>query len=49
MTVVVIAATTHFFVDPKEEIVALVFCQHVPFDQHALSSRVRTAVMQAVE
>lgn len=43
------AATTHFFVDPKEEVVALVFCQHLPFDQHALFTRFRTAVMQAVE
>jgi len=43
------AATTHFFVDPKEEIVALVFCQHLPFDQHSLFTRFRTAVMQAVE
>lgn len=43
------AATTHFFVDPKEEVVALVFCQHLPFDQHALFTRFRTAVLQAVE
>ena len=43
------AATTHFFVDPREKVVALVFCQHVPFDQHALFTRFRTAVMQALE
>jgi CubicO group peptidase (beta-lactamase class C family) len=43
------AATTHFFVDPREKVVALVFCQHVPFDQHGLFTRFRTAVMQALE
>lgn len=43
------AATTHFFVDPREQVLALVFCQHVPFDQHGLFSRFRTAVMQALE
>jgi CubicO group peptidase (beta-lactamase class C family) len=43
------AATTHFFCDPKEQVLALVFCQHLPFDQHQLFARFRTAVMQAVE
>lgn len=43
------AATTHFFVDPREELVALVFCQHLPFDQHGLFTRFRTAVAQALE
>lgn len=43
------AATTHFFADPTERVLALVFCQHVPFDQHGLFPRFRTAVMQAVE
>ncbi|MCW5557597.1 MAG: beta-lactamase family protein [Verrucomicrobiae bacterium] len=43
------AATTHFFCDPKEDVLALVFCQHIPFDQHGLFTRFRTAVMQAVE
>lgn len=43
------AATTHFFVDAREEIVALVFCQHLPFDPNGLFTRFRTAVMQAVE
>jgi len=42
------AATTHFFVDPKESLVALVFCQHLPFDQHGLFTRFRTAVSQAL-
>lgn len=43
------AATTHFFVDPEEDLVALVFCQHLPFDQHGLFTRFRTAVAQALE
>ncbi|MBL9139004.1 MAG: beta-lactamase family protein [Verrucomicrobiales bacterium] len=43
------AATTHFFCDPKEQVLALVFCQHLPFDQHQLFGRFRTSVMQAVE
>ncbi len=43
------AATTHFFCDPKEDLVALVFCQHVPFDQHGLFTKFRTAVYQALE
>lgn len=43
------AATTHFFVDPTEDLVALVFCQHFPFDQHGLFTRFRTAVGQALE
>jgi CubicO group peptidase (beta-lactamase class C family) len=43
------AATTHFFVDPKEKLVALVFCQLNPFDKYGLFSRFRTAVYQALE
>jgi CubicO group peptidase (beta-lactamase class C family) len=43
------AATTHFFVDPQEKLLALVFCQHFPFDQHGLFTRFRTAVGQALE
>jgi CubicO group peptidase (beta-lactamase class C family) len=43
------AATTHFFCDPKEGLLALVFCQHVPFDQHGLFAKFRTAVYQALE
>ena len=43
------AATTHFFVDPGEELVALVFCQHDPFDQFGLFTRFRTAVYQALD
>lgn len=43
------AATTHFFCDPKEGLVGLVFCQHLPFDQHGLFTKFRTAVYQALE
>lgn len=43
------AATTHFFCDPQEQLLALVFCQHIPFDQHNLFTRFRTAVYQALE
>ena len=43
------AATTHFFVDPSEQLVGLVFCQHVPFDQHQLFTRFRTSIYQALE
>jgi CubicO group peptidase (beta-lactamase class C family) len=43
------AATTHCFIDPREEVVALVFCQHLPYDQHNLFVRFRTAVCQALE
>jgi CubicO group peptidase (beta-lactamase class C family) len=43
------AATTHFFVDPQEKLLSLVFCQHFPFDQHGLFTRFRTAVGQALE
>lgn len=42
------AATTHFFVDQKEQIAALLFCQHLPYDQHGLIPRFRTAVLQAL-
>lgn len=43
------AATTHFFADPKEQLIALVFCQHLPFDQHGLFSKFRTAVYQSLD
>lgn len=43
------AATTHFFVDPQEQLVALVFCQHFPFDQFGLFGRFHIAVYQALE
>lgn len=43
------AATTHFFVDPREHLVALIFAQHVPFDEHNLFSRFRNTVYQSME
>ncbi len=43
------AATTHFFVDPAEKLVGLVFTQHVPFDQHGLFSPFRNAIYQALQ
>jgi CubicO group peptidase (beta-lactamase class C family) len=43
------AATTHFFCDPKEQVAALIFCQHIPFDQHGIFTKFRTAVFQALE
>jgi CubicO group peptidase (beta-lactamase class C family) len=42
------AATTHFFVDPREDLVGIVFAQHMPYDQHRLLPRFRTAVYQAL-
>lgn len=43
------AATTHFFADPSERLVALVFAQHFPFDEPRLFGRFRNAVYQALE
>lgn len=43
------AATTHFFVDPTEGLIGLVFTQHIPFDQHNLFSPFRNTVYQALE
>ena len=42
------AATTTFFADPKEDVVAVVFAQHLPFDEHKVLTRFRTAVYQAM-
>lgn len=43
------AATTHFFADPEEDLLALVFCQHLPFDPFGLFGRFHVAVYQALE
>src|SRR5262245_22094434 len=43
------AATTLFFADPHEDLIALVFAQHLPFDEHGLFPRFRAAVYQALE
>lgn len=42
------AATTSFFADPQEGIVGVLFAQHLPFDEHRLIQRFRTAVYQAL-
>lgn len=43
------AATTHFFVDPEEDLIGLVFAQHIPFDEHQLFTRFRVGIYQALE
>lgn len=43
------AATTHFFVDPEESLVGLVFAQHIPFDQYQLFAPFRNAIYQALK
>jgi CubicO group peptidase (beta-lactamase class C family) len=42
------AATTYFFADPEESVVALVVAQHTPFDERGLFPRFRIAVYQAL-
>jgi CubicO group peptidase (beta-lactamase class C family) len=42
------AATTLFFADPEENVVALVFAQHTPMDERGLLPRFRIAVYQAL-
>jgi CubicO group peptidase (beta-lactamase class C family) len=42
------AATTHFFADPSERVIALFFAQHRPFDEHGVFPKFRTAVYQAL-
>ena len=43
------AATTYFLVDPSEDLIMLVFAQHLPYDETQLFPRFRTAVYQALE
>jgi CubicO group peptidase (beta-lactamase class C family) len=43
------AATTHFFADPTENLVGLIFTQHFPYDEHQLFTRFRISVYQALE
>jgi CubicO group peptidase (beta-lactamase class C family) len=42
------AATTDCGIDPGEQLVALVFAQHFPFNQHRLFERFTTGYMQAL-
>jgi CubicO group peptidase (beta-lactamase class C family) len=43
------AATTTVNIDPKEQLVALVFAQHMPFNEHNLFSSFKTLVYQALD
>jgi CubicO group peptidase (beta-lactamase class C family) len=42
------AATTTFFADPAEGLVGVLFAQHLPYDEHKVIARFRTAVYQAL-
>ena len=42
------AATTSFLADPKNGVVAVLFAQHLPFDERRVIERFRTAVYQAL-
>ena len=42
------AATTTVNIDPKERLVALVFAQHMPFDEHGLFWNFKTLTYQAL-
>ena len=42
------AATTTFFADPKEGLIGILFAQHMPYDEHKVIARFRTAVYQAL-
>lgn len=42
------AATTECWIDPAEEIVALVFAQHFPMNEQRLFERFTTGYMQAL-
>jgi CubicO group peptidase (beta-lactamase class C family) len=41
-------ATTHCVIDPAEELVMLVFSQHLPYDEHGLFERFTNLVYQAL-
>jgi len=43
------AATTHFFADPTEHLIGLIFIQHFPYDEHQLFTRFRISIYQALE
>ena len=42
-------ATTYCVIDPAEELVLLVFTQHLPYDEHGLFERFTNLVYQALE
>jgi hypothetical protein len=41
-------ATTYANLDPREKTVALLFVQHLPFDEHKLFRRFSTLFYQAI-
>lgn len=43
------AATTHFFADPSEKLIGMIFTQHFPYDEHELFTRFRISVYQALQ
>ncbi len=43
------AATTHFFADPDEKLIGMIFTQHFPYDEHQLFTRFRISVYQALQ
>jgi len=43
------AATTTFIMDPKEQLIALFFAQHLPFNQHGIFAKFSTLVYGALE
>ena len=43
------AATTHFFADPSENLLGLIFTQHFPYDEHQLFTQFHISVYQALD
>ena len=43
------AATTYCQIDPKENLVALAFAQHFPYNQHNFFSKFTTGYFQALK
>jgi CubicO group peptidase (beta-lactamase class C family) len=41
-------ATTYFNIDPREETIALLFVQHLPYDQHGIFSKFSTLFYQSL-
>ena len=42
-------STTHFFADPAQNLIGLIFVQHVPMDAHGLFNPFRESVYQALD
>ncbi len=43
------AASTYFFIDPKEKLIAVLLTQYFPFTQYPLREDLKAAVYQAME